>query len=320
MSGKPAAGRKVAAGRARSRPAGRSGYPAPVTEPGETPIRVAPSARTAKDWSLVLLAEGLPVRVAPADRGWGVWVPAAEAERAAALLELYLRENRPRPEVPAPAWPGSGPVHAALVLVAGLLLFFLVTGPAAAGSPWLERGASSARILAGEPWRAVTALTLHADTAHALSNAAAGMLFFSLAFRALGPGLGVALVLAAGALGNAVNAGLRAAPYLSVGASTSVFGAVGLLAGLAAARGGGGRRRPWVMAAAGLALLAMLGTGGLRTDVWAHFFGLVVGGVLGAGVGRWLERPPALAAQVGWGGVALALVAASWALARGEAG
>jgi len=290
-----------------------------VSDPGETPIRVASSARLAKEWSLTLMAEGLPVRVAPAGHGWGVWVPSAEAERAAALLELYLRENRRRPEVPTPAWPGDGPLRAAVVAVAGLLLFFAVTGPAASDSPWLERGAAGPAILAGEPWRAVTALTLHADIAHALSNAVVGLLFFALTFRALGPGLGAGLVVAAGALGNAVNATLRATPYLSVGASTSVFGAIGLLAGLAAHRPGR-RRRPWVIAAAGLALLAMLGTGGPRTDVWAHFFGLAAGGALGAAIGGWLQRPPALAAQVAWGGLAVALVAASWALASGEAG
>jgi len=291
-----------------------------VADPGETPIRVASSARLAKEWSLALLAEGLPVRVAPAGHGWGVWVPAAEAERAAALLELYLRENRRPPDAPDRfSWPGDAPLRAAVVAVGGLLLFFAVTGAAASGSPWLERGAAGPAMLAGEPWRAITALTLHADTAHALSNAVSGLLFFTLAFKALGPGLGAALVVAAGALGNAVNAALRATPYLSVGASTAVFGAIGLLAGLAVHRPGR-KRRPWVIAAAGLALLAMLGTGGPRTDVWAHFFGLAVGGALGAAGGAWLRRPPALPAQAAWGGVALALVAGSWALARGEAG
>ena len=49
---------------------------------------------------------------------------------------------------------------------------------------------------------AFTALTLHADPAHAMANAVAGALFFTLWLRVLGPGVGVALALLAGVLGN----------------------------------------------------------------------------------------------------------------------
>lgn len=288
-----------------------------MVEPGEALVRRAPSRERADEWALVLAAEGLSARVR-ADSGWGVWVVEEEAERAEALLADYLSENRrPPPEVVHPEWQGGAPLACALLTVAGLLLFFLHTGPAAAGSVWFQRGAADARILNGEPWRALTALTLHADAPHALSNAVAGALFLGLVFRVLGPGCGAALVLAAGVLGNLANAWLHSAAHVSVGASTAVFGAVGILAGVAGARRRAAvsrRRRPWMTAAAGLALLALLGTGGERTDLWAHAFGLLAGGALGWATAARLERPP-VALQ--WAAAALcaAAVLGAWRLA-----
>jgi hypothetical protein len=42
-----------------------------------------------------------------------------------------------------------------------------LTGPREPGAIWFDRGSASAQqILAGEVWRTVTALTLHADLAH----------------------------------------------------------------------------------------------------------------------------------------------------------
>ena len=50
-------------------------------------------------------------------------------------------------------------------------------------------------------------------------------------------------------------------------------------------------RRAWVVVAAGVLLLAMLGTGA-DADVLAHVFGLVVGGALGLMVALSLRMPP----------------------------
>ncbi len=282
-------------------------------------MAVAPSLRVSDEWALVLVAEGLEPRIVRDEAGWSVFVGAEEAPRAEATLAAYLRENR-RPGVAArhPSWEGDAPLGVGLGLAAGLLLFHFATGAADPGSVWFERGAATASITTGEPWRAVTALTLHADASHALANAAAGTLFFPLWLRVLGPGVGAALLLVAGTLGNALNAGLQAPGHVSVGASTALFGAVGLLAGVAALRRAGGargRRRPFVAAAAGLALLAMLGTGGERTDLWAHAFGLLAGAALGTGAAAVFRAPPPLAAQ--WAAAVLCVVAVlgAWALA-----
>ena len=62
----------------------------------------------------------------------------------------------------------------------------------------------------------------------------------------------------------------------------------------------------------GLALLGMLGTGGERTDLWAHAFGLLAGGLLGAGAAARWPRPPGLALQLLCGALFVVLVIAAW--------
>ena len=155
-----------------------------------------------------------------------------------------------------------------------------------------------------EWWRAVTALTLHADDAHLFGNMIFGLFFFIPLCRRAGLGLGVALALAAGILGNAGNALTREAHVISLGFSTALFGAVGSLCALVAAdvvghylrfahlhaagqsdnpAAGGGlvfalARRLGPPLAAGLALLGLLGGGGeIRTDYAAHIWGFFCG-------------------------------------------
>src|SRR5260370_24849726 len=107
-----------------------------------------------------------------------------------------------------------------------LVVVYAVTGPAASESSWFVRGpASSERILHGEVWRAVTALTLHADMLHVLGNALSGSIFLSAVNRRLGDGRGPLLVLVSGALGHAPNAVWHRGAHASICASTSVFAA-----------------------------------------------------------------------------------------------
>ena len=91
-----------------------------------------------------------------------------------------------------------------------VLIFFFVTTQWLPALSWFERGSADAqRMPQGEFWRTVTALTLHADIAHALSNSIAAALFLSAVFSIMGGGFGGALVLLAGAGGNLANAFLH---------------------------------------------------------------------------------------------------------------
>jgi membrane associated rhomboid family serine protease len=214
---------------------------------------------------------------------------------ALATLSEYDQENRPA-DAPAAASAATRPMTITGVVVALLLLgFFAITGPRAGRSAWFEHGsADAARMVAGEWWRAVTALTLHADASHVVGNAIATAVLVTAVCWHLGSGVGVWLVLLAGAGGNALTAVAHGSHHVSVGASTATFGAIGILAALRVAGHASvaaGRRRWWIVIGASLALLALLGTGP-DADLLAHLFGLLVGAGFGVVAALALREAP----------------------------
>jgi len=254
----------------------------------------------ADEWTLVLTALGIPSRLFRLDDGaFALAVSPEQVPSAVRALDQYDRdvvadreERLPRPA----AVRGSG----GLGLVAGVLLagFARLTGfseQSGLDSRWFAAGAASAsRIRAGEWWRAVTAMTLHADVMHLGGNVVAAAIFIGAAGRWLGWGVAAALIVLAGFSANVFTAYTEPPTHLSLGASTATFAALGLLVGLQAVhrwRGGGfARRRSWVAFGAGLGLLAMLGMG-QQSDVSAHAFGIGAGAVLGLAAGAILDRP-----------------------------
>jgi rhomboid protease GluP len=280
-------------------------------------------ARDVREWALVLSSMGIAhaVRdVADQGRGWVILVAATDHARALQAIRLYQAENRnwpPRHE--RELLPYTRSLGAPLVMLL-LVLFHLVTGPAADSSIWFSRGtASSDRILHGEIWRTVTALTLHADTLHVLGNALTGSIFLSAVNRRLGDGRGPLLVLLAGALGNGLNAIWYHSGHLSIGASTAVFGAVGILAATQLSHDRRQGRRSWLEQAApvvgGLALLGMLGASP-HSDLLAHLFGFVAGVAVGLvfslAVGK---RRATATAQIVAAALTVCVIATSWSLA-----
>jgi len=280
-------------------------------------VRVAPDRRTAEEWVLVLVAEGIEAGLAAAQGGVAVTADPADLARGRRLLDAFEREALvARAEAETPQPPEWGPTSLGVALGAALVLFFLYTGARDPDLRWFARGsAHSGLILRGEYWRTVTALTLHADLVHVGANAVACLLFVTALARALGPGVAGALLVVAGALANALTALARGPGHDSLGASTAVFAAVGALASLGVARRRRGRRswhrRDLAPLAAGLGLLAMLGTAP-DADVFAHLFGLVCGALLGAGLAALLRRPPHTLAQAALGAAAAAAVLAAW--------
>ena len=128
----------------------------------------------------------------------------------------------------------------------------------------------------------ITALTLHADWLHLLSNLAIGGVFVVYLCRDLGSGLAWTLLLTSGALGNLTNAYVQLRSHSSIGSSTAVFAAVGIQGAISVVRYRHHLRRRWpVPAAAALSLLVLLGTEGKNTDIGAHLFGFVFGFAFG---------------------------------------
>ena len=279
--------------------------------------RVTTEERKAREWALVLESAGIPYQLTRRAADWALEVPADDAVPALAALDVYDREN---PEQPAAvAVPTEyGRTYAGLVTALALLAFYGLIAWSGSAAVWVREGRASAfRILDGELWRTATALTLHASFAHVASNAVACALFATAVCRTLGPGVGLWLMLLAGAAGNALNAVLRGPPHSAVGASTAIFGAVGVLGAhqfMARHRLNASRRAAWVPIAAALALLAMLGTGA-QSDILAHLFGLLAGGVLGVAASLAWPRPPGRRAQWALVLTAAATLAAAWAAA-----
>jgi membrane associated rhomboid family serine protease len=202
-----------------------------------------------------------------------------------------------------------------------------MSGPVAGSSRWFEAGvAESARIAHGQVWRAITALTLHADGEHLIGNVLVGGAFLWFASRRMGAGRAAFFTLVAATIGNIANALLhyiQHQPHGSIGASTAVFATVGLLVGTQvrsdAARGVRTfveKAAPWV---GGAALLGMLGASA-KSDLFAHLFGLLAGVLIGLVVARapsggahdarrsrWIQRAYAAAT--------IALLGGAWALA-----
>jgi len=287
------------------------------------PIRVTHSQHELDAWALTLSSRGVASRAREADGMFELYVAPHDAAFALAELNAIDREERDARRAAAADAAIARPQlskHATLgaVVVALLLLaFFAVTGSRADGALWFSAGASDAeRVLHGEWWRTVTALTLHADTAHVVSNVGIGTLVIAAVMRSEGVGFGAALVLASGTAGNFINAWAHQALHRSVGFSTAVFGAIGILGGLAfvdARRHLKPRRPAWTALAGTLALLALLGMSEKGSvDVLAHVFGAGTG--LGLGVlSAWLRaRPKSSRGQWLAGTGALATVLTSW--------
>ena len=273
-----------------------------------------------QEFALVLAALDIDHWVMQTDDGYRLLATAEEAERARQELAEYEVENRdwPPKEVEAPGLPGR--IRDAWGYWVVLLAFYVLDKDRAWWLDWTEAGRTHAlSILQGEWWRAVTALTLHADGVHLLYNLIFGTLFGVLLCTDLGPGLAWLAILVAGAVGNGANAWLRPPDHTSVGASTGVFGAVGLLVALQWRLHGGlrsGRLRRWAPLIVGAVILGYLGTGGQRTDVLAHVTGMVSGGVLGLLLSAAPYRPPVSGRlQAVLGATVVAVLGVSWALA-----
>ncbi|WP_020677540.1 rhomboid family intramembrane serine protease [Geopsychrobacter electrodiphilus] len=246
------------------------------------------SRKLLRRWGLVLEARGIPFHNEALVEGWYLRVPPALLSRACNELRRYeeLNHNWP-PPLPA-ATPQQDNLLSTLCVLLAVATFYNLTQidiNLLGHHPvnWNDLGNADARkILQGEWWRLITALTLHADWLHLLGNLVIGGFFISRLCRDLGAGLGWSLLLASGLLGNALNAWLQHPEHQSIGASTAVFGAIGILAAISLVRYRRSLRKRWPLPlAAALALLAMLGSSGEHTDLGAHLFGFGCGIVLG---------------------------------------
>ena len=280
-------------------------------------IAEAKRYRKILEFELVLTAVGIESKVERVEHAWMLFVPNHVERGAREQISLYQSENRifNRTRAPSPVL-DSGIVGcvAFVALIWGMWILEslgLLPNFRSQGAMWVHA------VENGEWWRCVTALLLHGNVAHLVSNTIMGVVFGCLVARHFGSGLCWLLVLFCGAMGNYLNSLIQGPTFASIGASTATFATVGLLAGLFFRRRliiGRGWRYNALPIAGAIGLFILLGIGGERTDVVAHFTGLLCGVVVGTVVAsfnlRWLGQSGQ------WIAGALTIVVVCWAVLK----
>jgi rhomboid protease GluP len=282
----------------------------------EVEVEVVASPGAADERLLVLEAAGIHASLRRGAFGFEIVVPVEQAEHARRELQA-ARGEVPLPPARRAVAPHAGGLAAAAAYAGVLAMLFLASGADAFGRDWFAVGMlDGPRVRGGELWRAVTALTLHADFAHFAANAGFGVLFGAMAGGLYGAGVAWLLVVGAATGANLLEAFTLAGGRVSLGASTAVFAALGAVAAYRWPEGTFRTRWLWrgANAIAGLVLLAMLGTGDARTDVLAHALGFGCGALAAVGLQR-RGAPRGRRVQLVAGAIAVALVAVAWSVA-----
>lgn len=242
------------------------------------------SKEDVETFGLVLLSHGIVHQAVRREDGWELRVDPARAVEAQDLIEQYRAENRPEPADPEDAFYAykrslAGVWGALLLAVVHVYVYTF------ADTLFLKSNlaASAGRILGGDWYRAATALLLHADIVHLLGNMAGIAILGSAVCSVMGWGVGWLAILSSGIAGNVLNALVYKAGHSSIGASTAVFGALGILSAWQVSHRvthPGRRLKALMPLGAGLALLGFMGSS-VHTDVLAHLFGFISGIVIG---------------------------------------
>lgn len=261
----------------------------PALAPGDLPEGLViagtyGSVAEGEEHGLVALALGHDYWLTPApeDGGYHLLVTPAAASYLRPHLAAYARERLRWPPAPLvdPAASRPLPLLGPFLWSALILALFRYRGA------WDAAFVLDARAVFehGEVWRAFTALFLHGSAEHVLSNAVSGAFIVAAVLSVLGRLRGWLLLAFTAFAGNLATAAVNYPDaYRSLGASTAIFAAVGLLTGRALRFIAGSRhpqrwRALFVPLAAGLTMLALHGMAATpQVDVGAHLCGWLAG-------------------------------------------
>jgi membrane associated rhomboid family serine protease len=254
-------------------------------------VGIYPTHLAAFERSLVILAMGQTCWIVPAPDGHHLRVAPALVDLTRRQIGYYDRECLgwpPRPALDTAPARKHLPLSPLLWVIGIFLVFAAQLQRPALTDAWLL---DPHRVFTfGEWWRTATALWLHADLSHLVSNAGGGFLVFSAVIATFGFAPGWALLAASSITGNLAAAAAHSGDdYRSLGASTAVFAGLGLLTGRAVRvllRSGHPRRRAVLTPlASGLVVLGLYGAGGIHIDVLAHATGFTSGLLLSLAAG-----------------------------------
>lgn len=250
-----------------------------------TPVAFFEDLESAREHVLVVLAMNLDCLITAEENGYLIHGEAAFQDAIQEEFRLYAEEQKRVPE-PAAIPVFSSGINLALVWISLLLFCY---------AQQLQDPQVTERFLSdsgrmwrhGEWYRAFTALFMHADLEHLMGNAVFGTVFGIFVANSFGPLRGWSLLLLTGFLGNIMSVATQYPDHVrSLGASTAVFGALGLLvaSGLQAVwrtrsyRPGFRALGPLM---AGIMIFTMNGIGKPGTDTLAHLTGMCCGLLVG---------------------------------------
>ncbi|MCF6248788.1 MAG: rhomboid family intramembrane serine protease [Desulfobacula sp.] len=229
---------------------------------------------------LILTSQHIQTQVERRNSIFDIFVKENDIKKAHDATEAYFKENKPNTilqqleQIPLSSFKSVTTFYIIGLMV---LIHYLSHTYRVHDQIILQYGSSALYILQGETYRAITALFLHADSRHLLGNMAGMILFAAPVISISGFGTGPFILLFSATFGNLLNAYLYRTAHLSIGASTAVMAAAGLLAAFQFTHKFKPIRLNSLMPVFSGAILVGLFSHGERTDTWAHIFGFISG-------------------------------------------
>jgi rhomboid protease GluP len=271
------------------------------------------------EYSLMFEARGIAHDMELRDQQWVLTVDPQALAKAEEEIRRYSAERSVARPQAIPMQPFGGGWIGGCAFIIILLLVAYAAGLQLFGADWFTLGAVDASPVHRQVWRALTAITLHLDQLHLMGNVFAGLVVGAAASRLLGPGVAWGAALAAAGAGNYLEMWIAPPTHRSIGASSLVFAALGVVTGVAWSHRLALRERRWYRWAPmiiGASLLTLFGAGGERVDVLAHLLGFVFGTGAGAALAAaQIPRDHAVRTQWLWGTGAVLSLGLAWFLA-----
>jgi membrane associated rhomboid family serine protease len=269
----------------------------------------------ADTYRLVLSSTGIFSHSRKGKNGWNISVNATDYENALNAIDQYLKENQNFHTAPESLWHDYQRTFTGLWVSVLLLVSHVAIVLGNESGFFIQTyGSSAYHILHGELYRSVTSLMLHADTLHIMGNIIGITIFGTAVGTLMGWGVGWFMILVTGITGNLVNALLYRSGHISVGASTAIFGAIGILSAhqfFKKFRQPGHKMKALLPLSCGLALLGILGSG-KHSDLMAHLFGFCAGIISGSFYSVFVKHPASKEYQTCFLIAAIGIIVTAW--------
>lgn len=245
-------------------------------------------------YRLILSSTGISYHLREDEHRWDILVNDKDYEKALIVIEQYLKENPEVQKTEDPLYYKYQRTFTGIWVSIILIACHVAIAIGDKSDLFVKKyGSSAFHVLHGELYRSVTSLMLHANTLHLIGNIAGIAIFGTAVCTIMGWGVGWLIILATGIVGNLTNALLYKSGHISVGASTAIFGAIGILSAyqfFKKFKQSGQKIKAFLPLSCGLALLGILGSGE-HSDLMAHLFGFLSGILLGSLYSLFVKRP-----------------------------